>query len=99
VARRATALNDMKRKHRETSFLVVETGNALKQSDRLDEPSNRWIIEALDALGVHAVHTGLADVRRLDKLQELGRVPAEVHSRYVATNVGQTSSAGFPMLS
>jgi hypothetical protein len=87
----------MKRKHRETAFLVVETGNALKQSDRLDEPSNRWIIEALDALEVHAVHTGLADLRRLDRLQELGRVPAEVRSRYVATDVGEASSAGFPI--
>ncbi len=96
VARRATLLADVKRKHQDVPVLVVETGNALRQTDNLDDPSNRWVLEAFDALGVDAVNTTEPDLRRLERLQGLGLIPAELRSRYIATALQGTSSLQFP---
>ncbi len=97
VARRATALADVKRKTPDVPLLVVETGNALRQSDNLDDPSNRWVLEAFNALGVHAVNVTEPDLRRLERLQGLGLIPAEFRSRYVSTGLQGSSSLRFPV--
>jgi 2',3'-cyclic-nucleotide 2'-phosphodiesterase (5'-nucleotidase family) len=97
VARRATALRDYVRKHGDVAVLQVETGNALKQSDNLDDPASRWIVQALNELGTHAVNTTAGDLRRLARLAETGRLPDPLRTVFVATNVDQASVGRAPV--
>src|SRR2546422_11148390 len=85
VARRATVLKEYSLKHPDLPMLVVETGNAMKQSDDLDNPASRWVVEALNSLGSHAVNTTAADLRRLNRIAEMGQIPGDLRSPYVAT--------------
>jgi len=97
VARRATALRDLKRNNREVPLLVVETGNALKQTDDLDNPMNRWVVEALNTLGTDVVNATNSDLHRLNKLMESGRLPEHDRTTYVASTVKAQPSDRFPV--
>jgi 2',3'-cyclic-nucleotide 2'-phosphodiesterase (5'-nucleotidase family) len=94
VARRATAMIQSRRKYRDVPFLVAETGNEFKQSDNLEEPVNRWVISALDELGTDVINTSAGDLRRLNRLAELGRLPS-VRAAYVATVTDETVKPQF----
>jgi hypothetical protein len=97
MARRATAIKDYRRKHPDRPLLLVETGNAMKQGDNLDDPASRWVVEALHALGSHAVNTTVGDLRRLNRLAELGQVPRELRTTYLATAIQPASAKHFPI--
>src|SRR4030095_7188604 len=97
MARRATAIKDYKRQHPDRPLLLVETGNAMKQGDNLDDPASRWVVEALNALGSHAANTTVGDVRRWSRLAELGRVPGELRTTYLATAIQPISAKHFPI--
>ena len=97
MARRATAIKDYKRQHPDRPLLLVETGNAMKQGDNLDDPASRWVVEALQALGSHAVNTTVGDLRRLNRLAELGQVPRELRTTYLATAIQPASAKHFPI--
>src|SRR5213593_1678274 len=97
VARRATVLKEYGMKHPDLPLLVVETGNAMKQSDDLDNPASRWVVEALNSLGSHAVSTTVADLRRLNRIAEMGKIPGELRTRYVATMAEPLSGRHFPI--
>ena len=96
IARRATAIKDYRRQHPDRPLLLVETGNAMKQGDDLDDPASRWVVEALQALGSHAVNTTVADLRRLNRLVERGRVPNDLRTAYLATAIEPPSGKHFP---
>jgi hypothetical protein len=72
--------------------LVVETGNFFKRSDRPAEPGDRWVVEAFNEMGVHAVHTAATEIPRLERLRESGRFPAELKTHFVVTAVGSPSN-------
>jgi hypothetical protein len=94
VARRATVIADYRRKHPDLPIVLVETGNVLKQSENLDDPASRFVVEALEQLGSDAVHTTAGDLRRLVRLAERGELPKELRADYVATNL-ETRSGPF----
>jgi hypothetical protein len=96
VARRATALNDLKKAHPLFPVLVVDAGNVLKQSEDIENPLNRWIVEALNELGTHAVNATLSDLKRLNKLAELGRIPRNNSTAYVASMIQASGQDLFP---
>ena len=96
VARRATAILDVKRKHSDVPVLVLDTGNALRQSENLEDPSNRWVMDAFNALGVHAVNVNEPDLRRFERLKGLGRIPPELKTDYLVSGLDASSSLQFP---
>ena len=95
LARRASVIKDMKRKKPEVPFLIVETGNAMKPGDNLDDPASRWAMEALNELGTHAVNLTLGDLRRLNRVAEKKQVPDSLATHYVASRI-QAAPSGFP---
>jgi 2',3'-cyclic-nucleotide 2'-phosphodiesterase (5'-nucleotidase family) len=95
MARRATAIKDYRRNHPDLAFLMLETGNALKQSDNLDDPASRWVVEALNEIGVQAVNTTAGDFRRLDRLAALDRLPKDLRTAYVSTNLAAPAGSRF----
>jgi hypothetical protein len=95
LARRARFLRDYRTSHGNIPLLLVETGNELKNTEYLDDPLNRWIVTAFDQLGIHAVNTTIADLRRLLKLAELGNIPPEPRSHFVATTILAGEKAAF----
>src|SRR5436309_15422874 len=97
VARRATVLKEYSLKHPDLPMLVVETGNAMKQSDDLDNPASRWVVEALNSLGSHAVNTTVADLRRLNRIAEMGKIPGELRTPYIATMAEALSARHVPI--
>jgi 2',3'-cyclic-nucleotide 2'-phosphodiesterase (5'-nucleotidase family) len=92
LPRRATAVRDYVRKHPDVALLQLETGNALKQSDNLDDPASRWVVEALNAAGTQAVNATPGDLRRLARLAETGRLPDPLRTAYVASTVESAGS-------
>ena len=97
VTRRGTALDDLRRTRPSMPLLVVETGNALKQSDDLDNPMNRWVVEALDALGTDAVNTTASDWKRLNRLSESGRLRGNVRTVFIASTIQSLPKGSFPV--
>jgi len=95
LARRARFIRDFRASRGNTPFLLVETGNELKNTEYLDDPLNRWIVNAFDRLGIHAVNTTIADLRRLLKLAELGNIPPEPKSHFIATTILAEEKAAF----
>ena len=95
MARRATAIKDYRRRHPDVAVLMLETGNALKQSDNLDDPASRWVVEALNEIGVQAVNTTAGDFRRLDRLAALDRLPKDLRTAYVSTNLAAPAGSRF----
>lgn len=75
---------------------MVDTGNAMKQSENPDDPSGRWVIEAFNAMGVQAVNVNEPDLRRLERLKQQRRLPAELRSDYLASGLDSSSSLQFP---
>jgi 2',3'-cyclic-nucleotide 2'-phosphodiesterase (5'-nucleotidase family) len=97
VARRATALFE-NRNGKSVPTITVETGNEMLQSDNLEDPANRWVVEALNALGVDIVNTTQADLLRLNRLAETGRLQtSNLRSRFVATLVSENEKTQFPV--
>lgn len=95
LARRASAIKDHRRKNPKVPVLVVETGNSLKQGASLDDPMNRWVIEALSAAGTHAANATPAELLRLNRLAELGKAPDSLLTRYVSSVVKPGSGGAF----
>ena len=85
VARRATAINDFRKQRPNMPILVVDTGNAMKQSDNLEDSANRWVVEALEALGNDVINTNLGDLRRLERLAQAGKIPKDLKNNYITT--------------
>jgi hypothetical protein len=97
VARRATVLFE-RRSAKKIPSITVETGNELKQSENLDEPVNRWVVEAFNALGVDFVNTTAGDLVRLNRLVQSGVVqPSSVRSHYIATMLRDGEKPLFPV--
>lgn len=99
LARRAGAIKDFMRSRGDRSLLIVETGNALRQSDNLDDPANRWVLEAFNLLGTHAVNATIADLRRLNRISEASTATADLTAAYVASNLEPTPTTRFPVKS
>jgi hypothetical protein len=97
MARRVTAIREFMRTRGEQSLLIVETGNALRQTDNLAEPANRWVLEAFNLAGLHAVHTTVADWRRLERMVEVGKVPEKLEAAYIASMIEPAPGARFPI--
>jgi 2',3'-cyclic-nucleotide 2'-phosphodiesterase (5'-nucleotidase family) len=97
VARRATVLFET-RMGKPVPSITVETGNELKQSDTLDEPMNRWVLEALNGLGVDFVNTTPGDLLRLNHLAQNGIAKGtELRPRFVATLSADGVKQPFPV--
>ena len=78
--------------------ITVETGNELKQSDNLDEPVNRWVLEAFNVLGVDFVNTTSGDLLRLNRLVQSGAAQASsIRPQYVATMLRDGEKPQFPV--
>lgn len=97
VARRAQAISDFKKQHKDLPILVVDTGNAMKQTDDLEDPANRWVVEALEALGNDAINTSFGDLRRLEKLAQAGRISEDLKNTYIATMLETEAPSSFPI--
>lgn len=89
-------MKDFMRNRPEEAVLVVETGNAMKQSTSLDDPASRWVLEALNEVGCHAVNAAVADLLRLNRIAELGKLPQELRTNYIATMVELQGPKHFP---
>jgi hypothetical protein len=96
VARRARAINDFKKQHPDMPILVVDTGNAMKQTDNLEDSANRWIVEALEALGTDVINTNLSDYLRLENLAQAEKLRKDLRNDYVATMLEVPASSSFP---
>src|SRR5262245_58199706 len=97
VARRATAIQDYRRKHPEVPLLLVETGNALKQSDNLDDPASRWALEILNELGTDALNVTAGDLRRLSRLAEQDRLPKGLRTVCLSSNLKPADGSRAPI--
>jgi len=97
VARRATAIKDYRAKHPDVPFLLVETGNALKQSDNLDDPASRWALEILNELGTDALNVTAGDLRRLSRLAEQDRLPKGLRTACVSSNLKPAAGSRAPL--
>jgi cytochrome c5 len=98
VARRATAISDFKRDRKNVPILVADTGNAMKQTDNLEDPSNRWVVEALEALSNDVINTNLGDLRRLERLAKSGRIRKDLRNNYIAAMLESSASRPFPTM-
>jgi len=96
MARRATALQELRVKHSGIPLLVVDTGNALAQSDSLDHPLNPWIVRALEAAGTDVILATLGELRRLRKMADEGKLPPGMKSRYISSVVDSGSHPSGP---
>ena len=96
MARRASAIRAYQSRNANTPLLIVETGNAMKQTDNLDDPASRWAVKALDLLGSHAVNTTAGDMKRLQRMGELGLVPEPLSTQYLASSL-DASRGPFPI--
>lgn len=97
VARRATVLTTYRRGSPDTPVLVLETGNAMMQSDNLEVPGNKSVVQALEALGIDMINTTVADLRRLNRMMELGQLPKEMRSVYISSILEPTPDLKFPV--
>ena len=98
VARRATMMAEVQRKNPQIPTIVLEAGFAMKQADDLNDPGSLWAHEALEELGVHAVHTTPADLIRLDHLAQSGKIAGESSCAYVASDLERSDRMHFPLV-
>jgi hypothetical protein len=95
VARRATAISDFRKQRQDVPILVADTGNNTKQTDDLEDPKNRGIVEALEALGDDVINANLGDLLKLEPLAQAGRISKDGKANYVATMLERDSSSAF----
>jgi 2',3'-cyclic-nucleotide 2'-phosphodiesterase (5'-nucleotidase family) len=96
VARRAQAISDFKKQHQNIPILVVDTGNAMKQTDNAEDPANRWVVQALEALGNNVINTNLSDFLRLENLAQAGKIGKDLKNSFISTILETEASSTFP---
>jgi hypothetical protein len=97
VARRATAILTQKAQRVGIPSLILETGNLTRQTDKLEEPINPWMVAAMEELGTNAVNTTIGDLLRLNLVARRGKLPKEKRTDYLATTVDAGSNNAFPV--
>jgi hypothetical protein len=97
LPRRLTALRDYRALHPDLPMLAVEIGHAFRHSEKLDDPSNRHMVEAFDLVGVQAVNVDAGDLRRLSSLAAGGWDTSRIKGTFVASAIQPGPAMRFPV--